>query len=97
MSTLASGSAEGVAGRRGRAAVAWRRLSRNSLSLAALAAIVAIIVLALALTALGADEFKFFVCGVVLGCDELLNIGQCHRVFARHDALGAVREARHAP
>ena len=48
MSTLASGSAEGVAGRRGRAAVAWRRLSRNSLSLAALAAIVAIIVLALA-------------------------------------------------
>ena len=48
MSTLASGSAEGVAGRRGRAAVAWRRLSRNSLSLAALAAILLIIVLALA-------------------------------------------------
>ena len=48
MSTPASASAERAPVRRGRAAVAWRRLSRNSLSLAALAAILLIIVLALA-------------------------------------------------
>ena len=48
MSTLASASAERGAVRRGRAAVAWRRLRRNSLSLAALVVIVAIVVLALA-------------------------------------------------
>jgi len=47
LSTLVSASAERVV-RRGRVAVAWRRLSRNSLSLAALAAIVAIVALALA-------------------------------------------------
>jgi hypothetical protein len=48
LSTLASASAERGAVRRRRAAVAWRRLRRNSLSLAALGAIVAIILLALA-------------------------------------------------
>ena len=48
MSTLESASAEHGAVRRSRAAVAWRRVRRNSLSLAALGAIVAIILLALA-------------------------------------------------
>ena len=48
MSTLASASAERAAAPRRRAAAVWRRLRRNSLSLAALGAIVAIILLALA-------------------------------------------------
>ena len=48
MSTLESASAEHGAVRRSRAAVAWRRVRRNSLSLAALGAIVAIILFALA-------------------------------------------------
>ena len=48
MSTLVSASAERGAGRRSRAAVAWRRVRRNSLSLAALGAILAIMALALA-------------------------------------------------
>ena len=48
MSTLASASAERAAAPRRRAAIVWRRLRRNSLSLAALVVILAIIVLALA-------------------------------------------------
>jgi len=48
LSTLVSASAERVATRRSRAAVAWRRVRRNSLSLLALGAILTIIGLALA-------------------------------------------------
>jgi len=48
LSIPASASAERRAVRHGRAAVAWRRVRRNSLSLAALVVIVAIVVLALA-------------------------------------------------
>jgi len=48
LSTLVSASAERVATRRSRAAVAWRRVRRNTLSLLALGAILTIIGLALA-------------------------------------------------
>ena len=47
MSTLASASAERGAVRRSRAAVVWRRVRRNSLSLVALGAILMVILLAL--------------------------------------------------